>query len=106
SIARRTPVDLGYAGPCMRLGVFPAVIVLMVAPCAQAQNAPPSAPPPLAPASLAPAAPVSPAPAPRAERVLTDGSASPAQAAEHFERALAWYRAGKYRSAVGELEAA
>jgi hypothetical protein len=32
--------------------------------------------------------------------VLDDGVASPAQAAEHFERALAWYRAGKYRRAV------
>jgi tetratricopeptide (TPR) repeat protein len=37
---------------------------------------------------------------------LTDGRASPAQAAEHFERALAWYRAGKYRRAVDELKAA
>jgi tetratricopeptide (TPR) repeat protein len=37
---------------------------------------------------------------------LTDGSVSSEQAAEHFERALAWYRAGKYRRAVGELEAA
>ncbi len=90
----------------MRLGVFPAVIVLLVATRAQAQSAPPvgaAAPTGLAPASLAPAAPVSPAPAPR---VLTDGSASPAQAAEHFERALAWYRAGKYHNAVDELEEA
>jgi len=90
----------------MRLSVFPAVIVLMIAPCVAAQTAAPSAPAPLAPASLAPAAPVSPAPAPRAERVLTDGSASPSRAAEHFERALDWYRAGKYRRAVDELEAA
>jgi len=90
----------------MRLGVFPAVIVLIVATRAEAQNAAPGAPTPLAPASLAPAAPVSPAPAPSTARLLTDGGASPAQAAEHFERALAWYRAGKYHRAVGELEAA
>ncbi|MEI9951453.1 MAG: tetratricopeptide repeat protein [Pseudomonadota bacterium] len=100
------PVDLGYAGAGMRLGLFPAVIVLFVATRAQAQSAPPVAPAGLAPASLAPAAPVSPAPAPPSPRVLTDGSASPAQAAEHFERALAWYRAGKYRLAVADLEAA
>jgi tetratricopeptide (TPR) repeat protein len=90
----------------MRLGRFPAAIVLIVATRAEAQSAAPVAPVSLAPASLAPATPVSPAPAPRMDRVLTDGSASPAQAAEHFERALAWYRAGKYRRAVGELEAA
>jgi tetratricopeptide (TPR) repeat protein len=90
----------------MRSGLFSAVIVLIVATRAQAQNAAPVAPVSLAPASLAPAAPVSPAPAPRMERVLTDGTAAPERAAEHFERALAWYRAGKYRRAVGELEAA
>jgi len=93
----------------MRLGVFPAVIALLVAARAEAQSSAPVAPGGLAPGSLAPAAPVSPAPAPpgsHTNRVLTDGSASPAQAAEHFERALAWYRAGKYRRAVGELEAA
>jgi len=37
---------------------------------------------------------------------LTDGRAGPAQAAEHFERALSWYRAGKYQRAVAELHAA
>src|SRR6185369_16092133 len=74
-------------------------------PEAKAQSAAPLAPPvSLAPSSLAPAAPVSPAPA--GPRVLTDGRARPAQAAEHFERALAWYRAGKYRLAVEELKAA
>ena len=92
----------------MRLGVFPAIIVLLVASGAQAQSAAPVVPGGLAPASLAPAAPVSPAPGPASgPRVLTDGSASPAaQAAEHFERALAWYRTGNYRRAVDELEAA
>ena len=92
----------------MRLGVFPAIIVLVVATRSHAQSAATVAPGGLAPASLAPAAPVSPAPAPASSpRVLTDGSVSPAaQAAEHFERALAWYRAGKYRWAVDQLEAA
>ena len=50
----------------------------------------------------------SPAPAtPRSDRALSD-SIAPGQAAarEHFERALTWYRAGKYRLAVGELDAA
>lgn len=106
SIARRAPVDLSYAAAGMRLGVFPAVIVLLVATRAEAQSAGSVAPTGLAPASLAPAAPVSPAPAPHTDRVLTDGSASPERAAEHFERALAWYRAGKYRRALGELEEA
>jgi tetratricopeptide (TPR) repeat protein len=87
----------------MRLGLFPAVIVLLIATRAEAQSAAPVPPAGLAPASLAPATPVSPAPAPR---MLTDGSVSPAQAAEHFERALAWYRAGQYRRALEELEAA
>jgi tetratricopeptide (TPR) repeat protein len=88
----------------MRLGVFPAVIVLLMATRAEAQSGAPVPPVSLAPAALAPAAPVS--PAPPSPRVLTDGGVSPTRAAEHFERALAWYRAGKYRSAVAELEAA
>jgi len=88
----------------MRLGLFPAVIGLLIATRAEAQSAAPAVPVALAPAALAPAAPVS--PAPPSPRVLTDGRAAPAQAAEHFERALAWYRAGKYRSAVVELDAA
>jgi tetratricopeptide (TPR) repeat protein len=87
----------------MRSSLFVAGIALLVARGAMAQSAAPAAPVSLAPSSLAPAAPVSPAPAPR---VLTDGRAAPAQAAEHFERALAWYRAGKYRRAVEELKAA
>jgi tetratricopeptide (TPR) repeat protein len=86
----------------MRLGLFPAVIAVLIATRAEAQSAVPVPVAGLAPASLAPATPVSPAPAPR---MLTDGSASPGQAAEHFESALAWYRAGKYRRAAGELEA-
>jgi tetratricopeptide (TPR) repeat protein len=94
----------------MRFGVFRAVIMVFVAARAEAQSAPPAAPVGVAPPSLAPAAPVSPAPAPPSSqhptRVLTDGSVSPAQAAEHFERALGWYRAGKYQRAVVELEAA
>jgi len=86
----------------MRSSLFVAAIGLLIAPDAKAQSLGP-APVSLAPSSLAPAAPVSPAPAPR---VLTDGRAAPAQAAEHFERALAWYRAGKYRRASEELKAA
>jgi tetratricopeptide (TPR) repeat protein len=85
----------------MRSSLFLAVIGLLVTVRAEAQSAAPLAPVSLAPASLAPAAPVSPAPA--GPRVLTDGRASPAQAAEHFERALSWYRAGKYQRAVDEL---
>ncbi|HEY0466628.1 MAG TPA: hypothetical protein VGC79_20615, partial [Polyangiaceae bacterium] len=77
--------------------MFPAVIVLCMASHAEAQSVGPVGPVSLAPAALAPAAPVSPVPA--SPRVLTDGGASPARAAEHFERALAWYRAGKYRLA-------
>ena len=88
----------------MRLSLFLVVCAVSVAPRAKAQSAAPPAPTSLAPASLAPAAPVS--PSPPTPRVLTDGRAAPAQAAEHFERALDWYRAGKYRRAVEELRAA
>jgi tetratricopeptide (TPR) repeat protein len=88
----------------MRLSLLVAAIGLLLAPGAKAQSGPSPAPVSLAPSSLAPAAPVSPAPA--GPRVLTDGRAAPAQAAEHFERALAWYRAGKYQLAVEELKAA
>ena len=104
SIARRARADLRYAAADMRLSLFLAVCALAVAPRAQAQSAAPVAPVSLAPASLAPAAPVSPSPA--SPRVLTDGRAAPALAAEHFERALAWYRAGKYGKAVEELRSA
>jgi len=88
----------------MRLRLFLATAGLLLAPRAEAQSSAPHAPVSLAPSSLAPAAPVSPAPA--APRLLTDGRTSPAQAAEHFERALAWYRTGKYRRAVEELRSA
>lgn len=88
----------------MRSSPFVAAIGLLFAPDAKAQSTAPPAPTSLAPSSLAPAAPVSPGPA--GPRVLTDGRAAPAQAAEHFERALAWYRAGKYRRASEELKAA
>jgi tetratricopeptide (TPR) repeat protein len=88
----------------MRSSLFFAVIGLLLATRAEAQSSAPPTPVSLAPGSLAPAAPVSPAPA--SARMLTDGRASPAQAAEHFERALGWYRAGKYRRAEEELKAA
>ena len=95
SIARRSSVYLGYAAASMRFGVFQAVIVLIFAGRAEAQGTPPAA-----------ATPPTGASSPHADRVLTDGSPSAEQAAEHFERALAWYRAGKYRRAVDELGAA
>ena len=88
----------------MRFRLFFAALGLLLATRAEAQSGGPAAPVSLAPGSLAPAAPVS--PAPPSARVLTDGRASPAQAAEHFERALGWYRAGKYRRATEELHAA
>jgi len=88
----------------MRLSLFIAAFALLGAAEAKAQSTAPAAPVNLAPSSLAPAAPVSPVPPP--PRVLTDGRASPAQAAEHFERALGWYRSGKYHRALEELEAA
>jgi len=43
---------------------------------------------------------------PSSERAVTENSAEGDAAATHFEQALAWYRAGKYRSAVAELEQA
>jgi hypothetical protein len=75
SIARRSAVDLRYAGRRVRFGVFLTAIVMVVAACSQAQNV--------------------------NEPILGDGSRAPRQAAaqEHFERVLAWYRAGKYRLA-------
>ncbi len=75
----------------MRFGVFPAAIVVFAAVHASAQSPAPAPPP-----------------APTGDRVLTDGSRAPGEAAahEHFERALVWYRAGKYRLAVEELDAA
>jgi tetratricopeptide (TPR) repeat protein len=72
----------------MRFGVFPAAIVIFAAAHGRAQNAAP--------------------PFPSGDRVLSDGSRAPGEAAahEHFERALLWYRAGKYHLAVEELDAA
>lgn len=64
--------------------MFSAAIVLFVASAAHAQTVQPSG------------------------RVLTDGARPPGEAAaqEHFQRALLWYRAGKYRLAIEELDAA
>ena len=75
----------------MRFRVFPAVVVTLVAASASAQSADPNN-------------------TPRSDRVLREDAASTGAnsvgAHEHFERALTWYRAGKYRSAVEELNAA
>ncbi len=75
----------------MRFSVFPAVVVIFVAARASAQSAAPSN-------------------TPRSDRALgegeTTGSSITVGAHEHFERALTWYRAGKYRQAVEELNAA
>lgn len=72
----------------MRFSVFPAVVVLLVAGHAGAQSA--------ASAPLA------------GERTPPEVARTPAEAAahEHFERALVWYRSGKYRLAAQELDAA
>ncbi|HEX3855170.1 MAG TPA: tetratricopeptide repeat protein [Polyangiaceae bacterium] len=75
----------------MRFGVFPAALVVFATVHASAQSAA-----------------ATPASGPSGDRVLTDGSRAPGEAAahEHFERALVWYRAGKYQLAVEELDAA
>jgi tetratricopeptide (TPR) repeat protein len=85
-------MDLGYARPHMRFGVFPAALVMTLSAPVWAESAPAAAP----------------SATPTSDRAMTDISATPEQAAahEHFERALALYRSGKYRLAVGELEAA
>ncbi len=70
----------------MRFSVFPAVAVLFVAVHARAQSA----------------APVT----PKSDRAVTEAAHAPGEAAAHFERALVWYRAGKYRLAAQELGAA
>ncbi len=72
----------------MRFGVFPAAMLIFAAVHARAQGMAPSGP--------------------SGDRVLTDGSRAPGEAAahEHFERALVWYRAGKYHLAIEELDAA
>jgi tetratricopeptide (TPR) repeat protein len=75
----------------MRFSVFPALIVILLAARAQAQS-------------------VAPSDTPRSDRAPGDGDAaggtSSVGAPEHFERALTWYRAGKYRRAVEELNLA
>ena len=72
----------------MRFCVFPAALMMSIASQAGAQSGPPGTP--------------------RGDRAPGEGSPAPGQAAahEHFERALTWYRAGKYRLAVGELDLA
>jgi tetratricopeptide (TPR) repeat protein len=73
----------------MRFSVFPAALVMLVAAHAQAQSAPPSN-------------------TPRSDRVLADAPSGSESigAKEHFERALTWYRMGKYARAVEELDLA
>lgn len=70
--------------------MFPVLLAgaLVLAGEARAQSAPPATP--------------------RGDRALSENGPAPGQAVahEHFERALTWYRAGKYRLAVGELDAA
>lgn len=72
----------------MRFGVFPAAIVVFIATHARAQTTSPVTP--------------------RSDRALREGTTRPQPAAahEHFERALTFYRAGKYRNAIAELDAA
>ena len=72
----------------MRFSGFPAAIVILAAAHAGAQSGPSGTP--------------------RSDRALGDDARAPEQAAahEHFERALTWYRAGKYRRALEELDAA
>lgn len=72
----------------MHFSVFPAAVVLLVAANAGAQS-PPAA-------------------GPAGDRTPVEIARTPAEAAahEHFERALVWYRSGKYRLAIQELEAA
>jgi tetratricopeptide (TPR) repeat protein len=70
----------------MRFGVFPAIIVLLASAQAGAESAASSTP--------------------TTDRGVTDVTTEAAAAHEHFERALGLYRAGKYRRAVDELQAA
>jgi tetratricopeptide (TPR) repeat protein len=75
----------------MRFSVFSAMVVILVAARAQAQGPAPSD-------------------TPRSDRApgdveSADGTGS-VGAHEHFERALTWYRAGKYRRAIEELNLA
>ena len=86
SILRRSPGDLGYAAARMRLGVFPATLVLLLSSQAWADGAGSGTP--------------------STDRTVTDSSSAPEQAHDHFEQALTLYRAGKYQHAAEELQAA
>jgi tetratricopeptide (TPR) repeat protein len=72
----------------MRFGVFPATLVLLLSSQAWADGAGSATP--------------------STDRTVTDSSSAPEQAGahEHFEQALALYRAGKYHHAAEELQAA
>jgi len=70
----------------MRFGVFPALMVLLASAQAWAESAPSSSP--------------------TTDRGVSEVTTEAAAAHEHFERALGLYRAGKYRRAVDELQAA
>ena len=74
----------------MRCCVFPAILVISFAVDAGAQSASPATGAPLDDRGVGDGAPVS----------------EPMVAREHFERALTWYRKGKYRDAEAELTAA
>jgi tetratricopeptide (TPR) repeat protein len=79
---------LSYAPARMRFGVFPATLTLLLSNNAWADGAGSSTP--------------------STDRTVMDVSSVPEQAAahEHFEQALALYRAGKYHHAAEELQAA
>jgi tetratricopeptide (TPR) repeat protein len=70
----------------MRFGVFPAMMVVLASARAGAESASSSTP--------------------TTDRGVSEVTTEAAAAHEHFERALGLYRAGKYRRAVEELEAA
>lgn len=75
----------------MRWSLFSALIIVFIAARAEAQSVPPTG-------------------TPRSDRTLGEGNTPQREgsvgAAEHFERALSWYRTGKYRQAVDELNLA
>jgi tetratricopeptide (TPR) repeat protein len=74
----------------MRFSGFSALVVVLVAARAEAQS-------------------VTPTGTPRSDRALGDGAGvrdGSLGAPEHFERALTWYRSGKYRLAIDELNLA
>lgn len=71
----------------MRFRIFPALVVVLVSARAEAESLPSGAP--------------------SSDRTVSDTAAPErAVARVHFESALALYRAGKYRRAVAELQAA